>query len=169
MPASRHQDHTALPSAFSTIRQRRQLRPSHPVPNARDDRETPLLAGTGWRELVEMICPTSQAKMPATHWHDGQISRCAEKAVKPHRHSGARVKPASPERRPPAVMPALVAGIHVFPSVRGDKDVDGRDKPGHDDFNLRASTGASPLRRHQRLHDFRKRRQCLAARGVGFQ
>jgi hypothetical protein len=29
-----------------------------------------------------------------------------------------------------SVMPALVAGIHVF---RGDKaDVDGRDKPGHD-------------------------------------
>jgi hypothetical protein len=28
-----------------------------------------------------------------------------------------------------AVMPALVAGIHVFDL---DKDVDGRDKPGHD-------------------------------------
>ena len=29
------------------------------------------------------------------------------------------------------VMPALVAGIHVFLSSRL-KDVDGRDKPGHD-------------------------------------
>ena len=29
------------------------------------------------------------------------------------------------------VMPALVAGIHVFLSLR-QKDVDGRDKPGHD-------------------------------------
>jgi hypothetical protein len=29
-------------------------------------------------------------------------------------------------------MPALVAGIHVLISF-GTKDVDGRDKPGHDD------------------------------------
>jgi hypothetical protein len=29
-------------------------------------------------------------------------------------------------------MPALVAGIHVWRST-GKKDVDGRDKPGHDD------------------------------------
>jgi hypothetical protein len=29
-------------------------------------------------------------------------------------------------------MPALVAGIHVFTSMRDDQDVDGRDKPGHD-------------------------------------
>jgi len=28
-------------------------------------------------------------------------------------------------------MPALVAGIHVFAAAR--KDVDGRDKPGHDE------------------------------------
>jgi len=31
-----------------------------------------------------------------------------------------------------AVMPALVAGIHVFPEQPKSKDVDGRDKPGHD-------------------------------------
>jgi hypothetical protein len=31
-------------------------------------------------------------------------------------------------------MPALVAGIHVFLyPVSSSKDVDGRDKPGHDD------------------------------------
>jgi hypothetical protein len=29
------------------------------------------------------------------------------------------------------VMPGLVPGIHVFPST--SKNVDGRDKPGHDD------------------------------------
>jgi hypothetical protein len=31
-------------------------------------------------------------------------------------------------------MPGLVPGIHVFTSLlrRGKKDVDGRDKPGHD-------------------------------------
>src|SRR3954447_22249427 len=31
-PASRRQDHTTSPSAFSTVRQRRRSRPSHPVP-----------------------------------------------------------------------------------------------------------------------------------------
>jgi hypothetical protein len=30
------------------------------------------------------------------------------------------------------VMPGLVPGIHVF-GLRGKKDVDGRDKPGHDE------------------------------------
>jgi hypothetical protein len=30
------------------------------------------------------------------------------------------------------VMPALVAGIHVLLSGATKKDVDGRDKPGHD-------------------------------------
>jgi hypothetical protein len=32
-------------------------------------------------------------------------------------------------------MPGLVPGIHVF--LPGAKDVDGRDKPGHDEFWLR--------------------------------
>jgi len=31
-----------------------------------------------------------------------------------------------------SVMPALVAGIHVFLAGFRPKDVDGRDKPGHD-------------------------------------
>ena len=31
------------------------------------------------------------------------------------------------------VMPALVAGIHVFLSARQTKDVDGRNKSGHDE------------------------------------
>jgi hypothetical protein len=30
------------------------------------------------------------------------------------------------------VMPALVAGIHVFLAAPQQADVDGRDKPGHD-------------------------------------
>jgi hypothetical protein len=37
--------------------------------------------GRGTRGKVPVICPTSQAKMPARDWHDGQI-RC---------HSGSRV------------------------------------------------------------------------------
>jgi zinc D-Ala-D-Ala dipeptidase len=36
------------------------------------------------------------------------------------------------------VMPALVAGIHVFGYLK-EKDVDGRDKPGHDDVNGRVT------------------------------
>jgi hypothetical protein len=33
------------------------------------------------------------------------------------------------------VMPALVAGIHVFLTIlKTGKDVDGRDKPGHDEL-----------------------------------
>jgi hypothetical protein len=31
------------------------------------------------------------------------------------------------------VMPALVAGIHVFLGARQTKDVDGRNKSGHDE------------------------------------
>jgi hypothetical protein len=42
-PASRRQDHTTSPSATWRSRQQRQLRPPHPVPNVRDDREAPLL------------------------------------------------------------------------------------------------------------------------------
>ena len=36
---------------------------------------------------------------------------------------------------PPAVMPALVAGIHDLPQVVC-KVVDGRDKPGHDEMRV---------------------------------
>jgi hypothetical protein len=31
-------------------------------------------------------------------------------------------------------MPALVAGIHVFAALPSNEDVDGRDKPGHDEL-----------------------------------
>jgi hypothetical protein len=33
-------------------------------------------------------------------------------------------------------MPALVAGIHVFLPLRSQQDVDGRDKPGHDESRV---------------------------------
>src|SRR2546421_10040386 len=42
-PASGRQDHTALPYARPRSRQQRRSRPSHPAPNVRDDRDTPLL------------------------------------------------------------------------------------------------------------------------------
>jgi hypothetical protein len=44
-PASRRQDHTTSPSANSRARRSHESRPPHPVPNVRDDRETPLQGG----------------------------------------------------------------------------------------------------------------------------
>src|SRR5580658_9715299 len=43
-------------------RQSRASRPSHPAPNVRDDRETPLLIGRGTGGKMPLICPTTQAK-----------------------------------------------------------------------------------------------------------
>ena len=74
MPASRHQDHTLSPSVATIVRLSTWPRPPHPYPTFRDDREAPLLIGPGWREVLEMICPTPQAKMRATRWHDGHIA-----------------------------------------------------------------------------------------------
>src|ERR1700733_13488894 len=48
-PASGRQDHTTSPSASQHSRQQRRLRPSHPLPYVRDDRETPLVCGPGWK------------------------------------------------------------------------------------------------------------------------
>ena len=36
-------------------------------------------------------------------------------------------------------MPGLVPGIHVFASPWSKKDVDGRDKPGHDELQSSSS------------------------------
>src|ERR1700676_3515406 len=46
-PASGRQDHTTSPSAGQRPRLWHHPRPPHPVPNVRDDRETPLERGTG--------------------------------------------------------------------------------------------------------------------------
>ena len=51
-------------------------RPSHPAPNVRDDRDTPLLFGRETGEEKSLICPTAQAELSATDWHDGQIAHC---------------------------------------------------------------------------------------------
>jgi len=77
-PASRRQDHTTLPSATASLVSVSSIahgktrpaitshaktlpRPPHPVPNVRDDRETPL-CGTGRCESVEMFLPGREAK-----------------------------------------------------------------------------------------------------------
>jgi hypothetical protein len=46
--------------------------------------------------------------------------------------------------RPLLVMPGLVPGIHVFRAF-GSKDVDGRDKPGHDDGDQQANAYSALL------------------------
>jgi hypothetical protein len=46
--------------------------------------------------------------------------------------------------RPKIVMPALVAGVHaLLNSTSAKKAVDGRDKPGHDEFFI-AKIGGGP-------------------------
>jgi hypothetical protein len=45
--ASGYQDHTTSPSASNAARLAPPKRPPHPAPNVRDDRETPLVRGTG--------------------------------------------------------------------------------------------------------------------------
>jgi len=60
-PASGRQDHTTSPSAGQRSRQQRRLRPSHPAPYVRDDRETPLLWG-GMARILNLIWVSGEAK-----------------------------------------------------------------------------------------------------------
>jgi hypothetical protein len=72
-PASERQDHTTSPSASATF-VRRALR-VHRIPASRFvtiGRSVPLHRG-GMRESMVLICPTRQARRPATDWHDGQF------------------------------------------------------------------------------------------------
>src|SRR5271156_77761 len=45
-------------------------RPSHPAPNVRDDRETPLM----WARDVADSAGDLGVRSTAAHWHDGQIT-----------------------------------------------------------------------------------------------
>jgi hypothetical protein len=65
--ASGYQAHTTSPSAFAPFVNAPPKRPSHPAPNVRDDRDTPLFSGAGWRGLLKVICPTTQAKYFRLH------------------------------------------------------------------------------------------------------
>jgi hypothetical protein len=53
-------------------------RPSHPAPNVRDDRETPLM----WARDVFDSASDFSARSTAAHWHDGQITPRSENHVK---------------------------------------------------------------------------------------
>ena len=52
---------------------------------------------------------------------------------------------------PTAVMPELVPGIHVF-LASGNKDVDGRDKPGHDGGEGTEGAGRAEWARRAEKH-----------------
>src|SRR5258707_1190248 len=81
----------------------------------------------------------------ATRNEDGS---CGSSPVSGRRWSAARSPPVDVQRSARmsrgvcmistySVMPGLVPGIHVF-FVHNKQDVDGRDKPGHDEFNTLA-------------------------------
>jgi hypothetical protein len=61
--------------AVRNVRIRRARRHVHriPRPTFGDDGQRPSVSEPRTREGVPVICPTPQAKVPATDWHDGQI------------------------------------------------------------------------------------------------
>ena len=61
---------------FERARPLHPKRPSHPAPNVRDDRDTPLLIGRGTARLVDLICPTAQVKGLR---HNGTTGKSLEK------------------------------------------------------------------------------------------
>ena len=61
IPASGDQDHTILPSALARS-STAPIRPSHPAPNTRDDREAPLLIGHGMAQTIHLIFASEKAK-----------------------------------------------------------------------------------------------------------
>src|ERR1700722_10287457 len=69
-PASGRQDRMALPYATSIVRLSILPRPSHPAPNVRDDRETPLM----WARNGADSAGDLGKRSTAAHWHDGQIT-----------------------------------------------------------------------------------------------
>jgi len=56
------QDHTTSPYASCAFVFSRMSRPPLPAPYVRDDRDTPLFVGTGWGEVIAMICPTGRVE-----------------------------------------------------------------------------------------------------------
>ena len=74
-PALGRQDHTISPSAICCSSDNTP-RPSHPAPNVRDDRDTPLLWVRDAREHGFDL-PDGAIEKFASHWHDGQFAHGA--------------------------------------------------------------------------------------------
>jgi hypothetical protein len=148
IPASGYQDATTSPSADRAL-VRRALR-IHRIPRSTlMTCATPLLS----RRDAARNAADLRMRSTATDWHDGQISRSREKDVKEifavicerRREKNAVIarsnatkqsslfppqEPSSPRKSAKRVFALDVAVIHVLLSLFGDKDVDGRDKPG---------------------------------------
>ena len=71
IPASGDQDHATSPSASATIVVVPSASIASPPHIVTIGRNVPLHRG-GMRETLLVICPTRQARVRATDWHDGQ-------------------------------------------------------------------------------------------------
>src|SRR5581483_3413269 len=80
-------------------------RPSHPAPNVRDDRDTPLLrAQDAGRSASDL--PVATTEKAASDWHDGQIRSRREQT------ESENVNPQSHSHRPPQIAPeAIISGF----------------------------------------------------------
>jgi hypothetical protein len=87
-PASGRQDHTTSPSARNVIRRLTLLRPPHPAPNVRDDREAPLLSRRDAQKDAGDLGVRSTMRI-ATDWHDGQLAHgCDVRTARRPRSAG---------------------------------------------------------------------------------
>ena len=84
-PASGRQDHTALPSAPMLFVEPTPLRPSHPAPNVRDDREAPLSRGAGCANHTLFPDSEKQKYFCREGWTRIRASRLSGESLgKPH-------------------------------------------------------------------------------------
>ncbi len=104
-PASERQDHTTSPSAQTPFVRAMialgDVRPSHPIPNVRDDREPPLYGERDKRKEATDLGVRSMRET-ATDWHDGQITLMRHALLRhtTAHHSGAtRTGPHEPAAR----------------------------------------------------------------------
>jgi len=98
--ASRYQDHAASPSASMRIVFAQRLRPSHPAPNVRDDREAPLLRCAGRPKEMAVICPTEQAERlrhVGTTGKSGEVAEISQVLSNCCRHCEERKRRSYPE------------------------------------------------------------------------
>src|SRR5215510_938554 len=99
----------------------------------------PPAASTGLQPTPASTLAASAPKAPVAPVTIAVLPRTSNRESGFFRKSSDMTASRNKEWTSPRVMPALVAGIHVLLSY--NKDVDGRDKPGHDAFGV-----TSPVR-----------------------
>jgi hypothetical protein len=87
-PASGRQDHTTSPSAPVPLVLRHPSRPSHPLPNVRDDRETPLLRARD-RETSSPDFPFGKTEIFLQKGLDSFLLICPFRALVPRMQRSA--------------------------------------------------------------------------------